>query len=93
MPPRRPPRSAILPIPYAFAVTGAFAASLFLVIVALTNVYTCRLLLRGAVATGAVDYEGLSHAVGGFLLKVRIRQAGGEFRLRKGSAAALETEL
>lgn len=49
--------------------TGAVVGTLFLVGVALTNVYTCKLLLRGAVATGAVDYEGLSYAVGGFPLK------------------------
>lgn len=62
--------NAILPIPSAFAVTGATAGTLFLAFVALTNVYTCKLLLRGAVTTGAVDYEGLSHAVGGTLFKL-----------------------
>ncbi len=62
--------SAILPIPSAFAITGATAGTLFLAFVALTNVYTCNLLLRGAVTTGAVDYEGLSYAVGGYPLKV-----------------------
>ncbi len=65
-----PACSAILPIPSAFAVTGATTGTLFLAFVALTNVYTCKLLLRGAVTTGAVDYEGLSYAVGGYPLKV-----------------------
>lgn len=34
--------------------------------VALSNVYTCRLLLRGATSTGASDYEQLAFAIGGF---------------------------
>lgn len=33
--------------------------------------FTCKLLLRSATATGTSDYEGLSAAVGGPWLKVR----------------------
>lgn len=38
--------------------------------VALSNVFTCKLLLRSAVSTGTSDYEGLAAAVGGPWLKV-----------------------
>jgi sodium-coupled neutral amino acid transporter 10 len=62
--------NAILPIPYAFAVSGAVAASLIIFFVALSNVFTCKLLLRSAVSTGTSDYEGLSAAVGGPWLKL-----------------------
>ncbi|KAI7845451.1 hypothetical protein COHA_001001 [Chlorella ohadii] len=61
---------AILPIPYAFAVSGAVASSLIIFFVALSNVFTCKLLLRSATATGTSDYEGLSAAVGGPWLKM-----------------------
>lgn len=37
---------------------------------ALSNVFTCKLLLRSAVSTGTCDYEGLAAAVGGPWLKV-----------------------
>ena len=74
--------NAILPIPYAFAITGAVASTLIIVSVALSNVYTCRLLLRGATCTGAADYEQLAFAVGGKWFKVG---AGGCWRRRRAS--------
>ncbi|PSC70040.1 Amino acid transporter isoform A [Micractinium conductrix] len=62
--------NAILPIPYAFAISGAVASTLMIVFVALSNVFTCKLLLQGAVATGAADYEQLAHNVGGRWLRL-----------------------
>lgn len=62
--------NAILPIPYAFAVSGAVAATLIIVFVALSNVFTSGLLLRGAVSVGASDYEQLAAAVGGPWLRL-----------------------
>lgn len=62
--------NAILPIPYAFAITGAVASTLIITGIALANVFTCRLLLRGAVSTGASDYEQLAFAVGGFWVRL-----------------------
>lgn len=37
---------------------------------ATTAVYTCKLLLDGAVATGAADFEQLAFAVGGFWMRL-----------------------
>ncbi|KAL4457628.1 hypothetical protein ABPG75_012493 [Micractinium tetrahymenae] len=62
--------NAILPIPFAFAVSGAVAATLIILAVALVNVFTCKLLLRGAVSTGSADYEQLANAVGGKWLQL-----------------------
>lgn len=42
--------------------------------VALSNVFTCKLLLRAAVSTGASDYEQLAFAVGGKWMRVRRSQ-------------------
>jgi hypothetical protein len=67
--------SAILPMPSAFAMTGAVAGSVLLVSVALANAFTCKLLLRAAVATGATDYEHLALAVGGNRLQVKASRA------------------
>lgn len=64
-----PPCSAILPVPYAFSITGAVAGAAIFAATALANMYTCRLLLRGAVASATCDYEGLAEAVGGNKLR------------------------
>lgn len=49
---------------------GAVAGSVLLLCVAIANIFTCKLLLRASVATGATDYEQLAFAVGGTKLKV-----------------------
>uniref|UniRef100_A0A1D2AFK5 Amino acid transporter transmembrane domain-containing protein n=2 Tax=Auxenochlorella protothecoides TaxID=3075 RepID=A0A1D2AFK5_AUXPR len=57
--------SAILPVASAFATTGAVLGIIVALVVGATNVYTCRLLIRGAQYTGTRDYESFAHAVGG----------------------------
>lgn len=56
-------------MPYAFSITGAVAGALIFTATALANMYTCRLLLRGAVASATCDYEGLAEAIGGNVLR------------------------
>lgn len=56
-------------MPYAFSITGAVAGAAIFAATALANMYTCRLLLRGAVASATCDYEGLAEAVGGNKLR------------------------
>ena len=65
------PGSAILPVGYAFATTGAVLGIIIALVVGATNVYTCRLLIRGAQYTGTRDYESFAYAVGGRWFKVR----------------------
>jgi hypothetical protein len=55
----------------ALQASGAVASTLIIISVALSNVFTCRLLLRGAASVGAPDYEHLAFAVGGFWVRVR----------------------
>lgn len=63
--------SAILPVPYAFSITGAVVGVLVFAGTALANMCTCHLLLRGAVASATCDYEGLAEAIGGPIVRVR----------------------
>lgn len=63
--------SAVLPVSSAFASTGIVAGFVIMVVVAAANAYTCDLLLWQAYKTGMRDYETLSYAVGGGILKVR----------------------
>lgn len=56
---------------YAFATTGAVLGIIIALVVGATNVYTCRLLIRGAQYTGTRDYESFAYAVGGRWFKVR----------------------
>ncbi|KAK9862347.1 hypothetical protein WJX84_001539 [Apatococcus fuscideae] len=60
---------AILPVPGAFAQTGAVCSTLFMVLTAAANVYTSDLLFWQAFATKRHDYESLSIATGGRILK------------------------
>lgn len=69
-PPTAPSPSAILPVASAFATTGAVLGIIVALVVGATNVYTCRLLIRGAQYTGTRDYESFAHAVGGPWFKV-----------------------
>ncbi len=61
---------AILPVPGAFAQTGAVCSTVFMVLTAAANVYTSDLLFWQAFATRRHDYESLSIATGGRILKV-----------------------
>lgn len=56
---------AVLPVAWAFSVTGITAGFLIMLVVASANAYTCDLLLRQALVTGTLDYESLGLAVGG----------------------------
>ncbi|KAG0630426.1 hypothetical protein M758_1G177400 [Ceratodon purpureus] len=56
---------AVLPVAWAFSITGITAGFLIMVVVASANAYTCDLLLRQAFATGCMDFETLGLAVGG----------------------------
>lgn len=56
---------AVLPVAWAFSVTGITAGFLIMVVVASANAFTCDLLLRQALVTGTLDYESLGLAVGG----------------------------
>ena len=62
--------SALFPIPSAFQTTGVVAATFTMVIVAMATLYTTRMLMNQAIATGQHDYETVSYAVGGFWMKV-----------------------
>ena len=65
------PCRAILPVPGAFAQTGAVCSTLFMVLTAAANVYTSDLLFWQANATRRHNYESLSIATGGrCILKV-----------------------
>lgn len=55
----------MLPVAWAFSVTGITAGLLIMVVVASANAYTCDLLLRQAFVTGSRDYETLGSAVAG----------------------------
>lgn len=57
--------SSVLPLAWAFSVTGVVVGFSMLLIVAAANTYTCDILLHAARITGARDYEGLAFAVGG----------------------------
>lgn len=59
------PHSSVLPLAWAFSVTGVVVGLSMLLIVAAANTYTCDILLHAARITGARDYEGLAFAVGG----------------------------
>lgn len=63
------------------------AGTLIFVVAALANQYTCRLLLRGAVASATCDYETLSEAIAGPGMRVRPGQAlgAGSRRRRRNS--------
>ncbi|KAL2644991.1 hypothetical protein R1flu_012578 [Riccia fluitans] len=56
---------AVLPVSWAFSVTGIICGLLIMVVVALANAYTCDLLLKQAYATQTYDYEGLCFKIGG----------------------------
>ncbi|KAJ7298881.1 hypothetical protein O6H91_11G105900 [Diphasiastrum complanatum] len=56
---------AVLPVSWAFSVTGIGCGFLIMLVVALANTYTCDLLLRQTFKTGATDYESLAFLVGG----------------------------
>lgn len=62
--------SAILPIPWAFSVTGISAAMVTCCITALANVTTCDMLLHQTYKTGARDYESLGYCIGGWPYKI-----------------------
>jgi hypothetical protein len=62
---------AVLPVAWAFSVTGITAGILIMVVVA-ANAYTCDLLLRQAFVTGCLDYETLGLAVGGRAWRVNL---------------------
>jgi len=55
----------VLPVAWAFSVTGITAGILIMLVVASANAFTCDLLLRQALATGTLDYESLGLAVAG----------------------------
>jgi len=57
--------SAVLPVPWAFSITGATAGAIMCVVVAAANVFTADLLIRQCYKTGSRDHEDLSYAVGG----------------------------
>ncbi len=64
--------SSVLPLAWAFSVTGVVAGFTMLIVVALANTYTCDILLHAARITGTRDYEGLAFAVGGKPFKVDV---------------------
>eukprot|EP00898_Chlorokybus_atmophyticus_P002369 jgi/Chlat1/3132/Chrsp21S03361 len=57
--------SAVLPVSWAFSITGIVCGFLIMVVVSAANAYTCDLLLRQAWKSRQVDYETLAFAVGG----------------------------
>ncbi|BBN12683.1 hypothetical protein MPTK1_5g22060 [Marchantia polymorpha subsp. ruderalis] len=56
---------AVLPVAWAFIVTGIICGLLIMLIVAAANTYTCDLLLKQAYATQTYDYETLALMIGG----------------------------
>ncbi|OAE35796.1 hypothetical protein AXG93_2138s1030 [Marchantia polymorpha subsp. ruderalis] len=56
---------AVLPVAWAFSVTGIICGLLIMLIVAAANTYTCDLLLKQAYATQTYDYETLALMIGG----------------------------
>lgn len=63
--------SAVLPLAATFASTGIIVGFVTLGLVCAVNVYTSRMLLRQARATGAYDYESLGHLVSSDGVKVK----------------------
>ncbi|KAL3689246.1 hypothetical protein R1sor_015555 [Riccia sorocarpa] len=56
---------AVLPVAWAFSITGIICGVLIMVVVASANAYTCDLLLKQAYATATYDYESLCFMIGG----------------------------
>ncbi|CAM6106707.1 unnamed protein product [Calypogeia fissa] len=56
---------AVLPLAWAFSVTGVICGVLIMVVVAAANAYTSDLLLRQAYVTNTFDYENLASVIGG----------------------------
>ncbi|KAG6555451.1 hypothetical protein Mapa_002681 [Marchantia paleacea] len=56
---------AVLPVAWAFSVTGIICGLLIMLIVAAANTYTCDLLLKQAYATQTYGYETLALMIGG----------------------------
>ena len=65
-----PPRSSVLPVPFAFARMGVLPGVVTALVVAYANTLTSTLLLRAAAHTGCYSYEGIAEAVGGRVWKV-----------------------
>ncbi|CAK9219067.1 unnamed protein product [Sphagnum troendelagicum] len=56
---------AVLPVSWAFSVTGVVCGIVIMVLVAAANAYTSDMLLRQAHHTGTTDYESLALVTGG----------------------------
>ncbi len=61
---------AVLPVSWAFSVTGVVCGIVIMVVVAAANAYTSDMLLRQAHHTGSTDYESLALVTGGRWWKV-----------------------
>ncbi len=61
---------AVLPVSWAFSVTGVVCGFVIMVVVAAANAYTSDMLLRQAHHTGSTDYESLALVTGGRWWKV-----------------------
>jgi hypothetical protein len=61
---------AVLPVSWAFSVTGVVCGIVIMVLVAAANAYTSDMLLRQAHHTGSTDYESLALVTGGRWWKV-----------------------
>jgi len=60
----------VLPVSWAFSVTGVVCGIVIMVLVAAANAYTSDMLLRQAHHTGSTDYESLALVTGGRWWKV-----------------------
>jgi hypothetical protein len=70
LPPLLPPRSTILPIPFALSRTGVLVGGLTMLVVAAANDLTSCWLIRAAALTGHASYEALAEWAGGWRWKV-----------------------